>query len=100
LEERWLAPDHEILVVDEAGIIFMSTRSDWRFRATRSLGSEILTKLKRLHQYGDRTYVALPKTAEPNNNIIEISHETPSTNPKASGRSVNQFLFRQCADLS
>ena len=95
LEERWLAPDHEILVVDEAGIIFMSTRSDWRFRATRSLGSEILTKLKRLHQYGDRTYVALPMTAQSDNNIVEISQETPSTNPKSSGRSVNQFLFQQ-----
>jgi two-component system, NtrC family, C4-dicarboxylate transport sensor histidine kinase DctB len=97
LEERWLAPDHEILVVDDAGIIFMSTRSDWRFRATKSLDSEILTKLKRLHQYGDRVYEALPMTVQQTDNIVEIFRDTDSSNQKTLAGSVRRFLFQQKA---
>jgi two-component system, NtrC family, C4-dicarboxylate transport sensor histidine kinase DctB len=97
LEERWLAPDHEILVVDEAGVIFMSTRLDWRFRATKPLDAEVLKRLKRLHQYGDRMYPALPMTVPHNDKIVEIAHDVVSANQISSGSSARQFLFQQKA---
>ncbi len=95
LEERWLAPDHEILVVDDAGIIFMSTRVDWRFRATKPLDAEILTKLKRLHQYGDRNYPSWPITTPRQDNVLVIFESLDSANQRSSAKKVDRYLFQQ-----
>ena len=90
-----MAPDHEILVIDDAGIIFMSTRADWRFRATKPLNVEIRTKLKRLYQYGDRTYPAWPITTPREDNILEISGNSLSPNQKSSAKEVERYLFQE-----
>jgi len=97
LEERWLSPDHETLVVDEAGIIFMSTRSDWQFRTIKPLSSAIVAKLKRLHQYGGRVYTELPMLAQQNNNIIELTRDIVSANPNTSSNAARQFLYQHKA---
>ncbi|NKB19790.1 MAG: hypothetical protein GKS01_04510 [Alphaproteobacteria bacterium] len=95
LEERWLAPDHETMVVDDAGVIFMSTRSDWRFRATKPLDAAILTKLKRLHQYGDRVYPFWPMSAPQTDDVVEIADSSISPNQKSSAKKAQRYLFQQ-----
>ena len=46
LAERWLSPDHETLVVDKDGVVFMSSRSEWRFKTIRALTPEARSRLK------------------------------------------------------
>ncbi|MBK19788.1 MAG: hypothetical protein CMM52_13220 [Rhodospirillaceae bacterium] len=95
LEERWLAPDHETLVLDEAGIVFMSTRSDWRFRSTASLNDEILSGLKRLHQYGDQTFPPLNISQSVGGNIIEITQSQPPNSQNSSSERTTRYLLQQ-----
>jgi two-component system C4-dicarboxylate transport sensor histidine kinase DctB len=62
LAERWLSPDHETLVVDEHGVIFMSSRSAWRFRSLQPLTQAVRRRLHQLQKYGDRSLETLPVT--------------------------------------
>lgn len=60
LGARWLAPDHETLVVDQNGVIFMSSRAAWRFRSLEPLNPDIQEKLRQSKKYGDRVIATLP----------------------------------------
>ena len=60
LAARWLAPDHETLVVDQNGIIFMSSRADWRFQSLGPLTPDVKSKLRQSNKYGERTFSLLP----------------------------------------
>ncbi|MBT5047285.1 MAG: sensor histidine kinase [Rhodospirillaceae bacterium] len=60
LAARWLAPDHETLVVDQDGIIFMSSRADWRFRSLKKLPPNAQKRIRQSKKYGDRSLASLP----------------------------------------
>lgn len=60
LAARWLSPDHETLVVDRNGVIFMSSRAAWRFRSLEPLNPTLLEKIRSSKKYGDHTVTALP----------------------------------------
>lgn len=60
LAARWLAPDHETLVVDGDGVIFMSSRASWRFHALQPLKPAVQEKLRKSKKYGEMTLATLP----------------------------------------
>ncbi len=52
LDERWDAgPDH-MVVTDENGVVFLSSRMDWKYRALRPLDPQVQKKLEATQQYG------------------------------------------------
>lgn len=62
LESAWLSRDHEISVTDENGIIFMSSRADWRYKSVKPLSETILNKLKATRKYDRSLLSELPMT--------------------------------------
>ncbi|WP_306259212.1 ATP-binding protein [Pararhizobium sp. IMCC21322] len=51
LEADWRGADSEILVTDQFGIIFMSSRSDWHFQSLQPLQPATLDEIKAFRQY-------------------------------------------------
>lgn len=54
LEASWRSPDHEIIVADMDGVVFMSSRPDWRFRALAPLGDEALARIRETRRYTEK----------------------------------------------
>jgi len=59
IEENWQSRDHEIVVTDENGIIFMSSRADWRYGSLKPLSNTTRAALKITRKYGKSRLHAL-----------------------------------------
>ena len=60
LESAWRSRDHEISVTDDNGIIFMSSRADWRYKSIKPLSATILDELKATRKYDQSILSELP----------------------------------------
>jgi two-component system C4-dicarboxylate transport sensor histidine kinase DctB len=87
IEQSWGAEDHEVLVTDRQGVIFMSSRPEWNYRATRpiSVGEEEV--LARERKYADRRLEAFPGRFETSSfassRLLHLQGET-ATSPEES----------------
>jgi len=70
-EESWARLDSEVIVVDEMGVVFMSTRPDWRYSTLQPLTDETLAAIRESRQYGSQVLRTL---------------ETERTDPQPTGR--------------
>lgn len=59
IEKAWTSPTHEILVTDDRGIVFMASRTDWRFRSLEPLSEEAQKSIAASRQYAGRAIVPL-----------------------------------------
>jgi two-component system C4-dicarboxylate transport sensor histidine kinase DctB len=51
LDQQWDAEADEITVSDDSGVIFLSSRLDWKYRMTRPLTPDVIAKLRETRQY-------------------------------------------------
>ena len=58
LEPLWFSANSEILVVDENGIVFLSSRPEWRSRSLSPLSEDTRTRLA--DRYQQQTFAPLP----------------------------------------
>lgn len=59
IESDWTDPDLDILVTDEDGVIFISTRGDWKFRTLKPLTQDDIQRIAESLRYGDHQLSAL-----------------------------------------
>lgn len=59
IESDWSDPFLDILVTDEDGVIFISTRQDWKFRTLRPLSQQDLQRISESLRYGKHELTAL-----------------------------------------
>ncbi|MGB0205337.1 MAG: PDC sensor domain-containing protein [Neptuniibacter sp.] len=59
IESDWTDPDLDILVTDEDGVIFISTRDDWKFRTLRPLSRSDVQRISESLRYGSHRLAAL-----------------------------------------
>jgi C4-dicarboxylate-specific signal transduction histidine kinase/CheY-like chemotaxis protein len=59
LDATWEASDDVTLVTDENGIIFLSSRRDWKYSALHPLDEATIRQLEQTRQYGSRLRPAL-----------------------------------------
>jgi len=59
LDAAWEASDDVTLVTDENGIIFLSSRRDWKYSALHALDEATIRQLEQTRQYGSRLRPAL-----------------------------------------
>jgi two-component system C4-dicarboxylate transport sensor histidine kinase DctB len=52
-DESWRGGPGEIAVTDESGVVFLSSRRDWKYRPIQALDDATLAKVKRTRQYED-----------------------------------------------
>ncbi len=67
-ETAWRGNENEIIVTDEYGIIFMSSREEWLFRSIKPVSSDLLFKFKSTRQYPVDRISELPITNLSQNN--------------------------------
>lgn len=60
IEASWRGGDHEIIVTDPEGIIFMSGRSDWLYAGLSPLTPERLARTEASRRYANATLRELP----------------------------------------
>lgn len=60
IETDWNDPQTDILVTDEDGVIFISTRSEWKFRTLEPLPQSDLKRIISSLRYGDHQLTSLP----------------------------------------
>ena len=53
LEDNWQNQDTELIVTDPDGVIFVSTRADWRYRALQPLSVEAIARIRASRRYPD-----------------------------------------------
>lgn len=51
IEENWRGGHHDVLVIDKHGIVFMSTREDWRFKSINPLSDLAIKEINASRQY-------------------------------------------------
>lgn len=92
IEQDWNEQDIELIVSDEDGVIFISTREDWKFRTLSSLQSEDLERIKASKRYGEQNLVPLKITqrrpSDENSQVITLRE--PNL-----GKSEQQYLIQQ-----
>ena len=59
IETDWNDPLTDILVTDEDGVIFISTRADWKFRTLSPLSQNDLQRIASSLRYGDHELTSL-----------------------------------------
>jgi len=60
IEAQWRALDHEILVTDGDGVIFLSSFPDWHFRTLTPLSEEARSRLDNVRRYPGKVLKSLP----------------------------------------
>ncbi len=58
-EDSWARSDSEVVVIDDMGVVFMSTRPAWRYTTTRPLTDETLSTIRDSRRYGSEVLQAL-----------------------------------------
>lgn len=79
LEPPWFSADREILVVDEDGVVFLTSRPEWRFRTLSELDSSTRTRLIREGRYTIQSFDPLPFTEGPANGFARLEPLTVHT---------------------
>lgn len=51
LAVEWKTTEHEIALTDESGVVFLSSREEWKYRPMRPLSESTREKLKQTRQY-------------------------------------------------
>ena len=64
-ERKWQTDDHEVIVVDRFGVIFLSSRPDWLFRTLAPLTEAAAAELKESRRYADRTRTPRRRCSRP-----------------------------------
>ncbi|MFN7223585.1 MAG: ATP-binding protein [Paracoccaceae bacterium] len=64
IETTWSGGDYAVLVTDPEGVIFLSSRPDWRFSAMRPLSVESQDRIAATRRYADTAIGLLQITSE------------------------------------
>ncbi|AJQ92469.1 sensor histidine kinase [Gynuella sunshinyii] len=93
LETAWQSPYSEdvaeLMVTDEHGIVFLSTREDWRYRSTEPLNHETILQLQQEQRYGEYRFEPLQFSRLPSR--FGMSPDTWQV-IWHNGSSINQYL--------
>ncbi|WP_077002289.1 ATP-binding protein [Variovorax sp. KK3] len=74
-ESAWRKLPGEVLVLDERGVVILSSREGWKFRPLAPLGPEAMADIAGTRPYGDAALVPLDwrETANPDGPAAEIA---------------------------
>jgi len=64
-EEAWRNADHQIVVSDLKGVVFMASRADWHFRTLRPLTRTVEAEIRANRQYPPDEFQLLENAIEP-----------------------------------
>ncbi len=103
LEPAWRTADHEVAVVDDHGVIFLSSSPDWRFRTLSALPADTMRQLDLARKYGTEPLRPLHISSRTEQfdgtQILKIAqHATPEDTGTAP-RGADRSYLVQSADM-
>ena len=73
IEQSWARSDAEFLVTDPDGVIFITTRKEWRFKTLGPVSREVAERIQASRRYGDAPLEQLPlRVIEPLNDVARV----------------------------
>ena len=98
IEDDWGDPNQEILVTDEDGVVFISTREQWKFRTLHPLSPQDMQRIVESLRYGDRELHALEiierKHRRDGSHLITLVEGDRINNAALDGISTHQYLLQ------
>ena len=95
LEPLWFSSDSEILVIDRYGIVFLSSRPEWRFRALAPLDPERRAELADAKHYARQDFRPLPFTDGPADGAARMEPVIVQSGPGTGTTTRTDFLVEQ-----
>jgi two-component system C4-dicarboxylate transport sensor histidine kinase DctB len=95
LEPLWFSSDSEILVVDEHGVVFLTSRPEWRFRTLAPLDAATRATLVREGRYAHQTFEPLPFTERPANGFARLEPVVVPSGIGAGNTTRTDFLVQE-----
>ena len=89
LEKNWGSEDHDVIVVDDDGVVFLSNNAEWHYKLLAPLGPEQMEKLVQSRRYDNKPLTYLPVVARQHNEAEQLS-TIQISNAKAVGNSSAQ----------
>lgn len=96
IEKAWTSPTHEILVTDDKGIVFMSSRTDWRFRSLSPLSDTVQKAIAESRQYAGREILPLEMSHSTEDHASRLGETVDLVAVSGSGRT-SQYLTQTMA---
>ncbi|KUO58635.1 MAG: hypothetical protein APF80_08805 [Alphaproteobacteria bacterium BRH_c36] len=97
LERGWRAEGHEILVVDDAGVVFLSSRPEWRLRSLTPLTAEQQQRLDQTRLYADEKIDPLNFVLSADGDMTRISVPDAGADEGSPHRGGRSFLVQETA---
>ena len=72
LQQQWLDKKPHSLLIDEYGVVILSSNPEWRYRKTRTLSQEQLADLDSQRKYANQTLQALNTSGGPTASKLRI----------------------------
>ncbi|MDF2182602.1 ATP-binding protein [Neptuniibacter sp. CAU 1671] len=98
IEADWSDPDQDLLVTDEDGVIFISTREEWKFKTLRPLNQPDLQRIIESLRYGDHTLTALDivdrKPRPDGSELITLVEGDRISSPALDGVKAREYLVQ------
>jgi two-component system C4-dicarboxylate transport sensor histidine kinase DctB len=98
IEEDWNDPDIDLLVTDEDGVIFISTRPEWKFHTLKPLSQQDLQRIMESLRYGTGPLPSLDvikkEGREDGSEIITLVNSTEIKNSALDGVKAQDFLMQ------
>jgi len=90
-EASWKTENQEVIVVDQLGVVFLSSHKDWRFKTLQPMISEATSALLESRQYSDEELGTLNVEVIPDSDGERQFFDMPSANAKSNIKR-EQFL--------
>ena len=98
LDAKWEEDKDVMVVTDENGIIFLTSRKDWKYRALGKLDEKTIEQLERTQQYGSPLKAPIivenESNIDKNNRIVRIRESDPNAAAKGKRYFVNSATLQ------
>ena len=91
IEAQWRNPDHEIVVVDEDGVVFLSSNPVWHFHTLGPLSSDTRKRLADIRRYPGKALEPLTFETAEGEGLVSVA----GANQLARRANRETFLMRQ-----
>ncbi len=93
-ERAWRRRDHEVIVVDRYGVLFLSSKPNWHFRTLAPLSADSANELLESRRYGSQAL--LPLSLSPDGAVVKGGELVSiATDGEPGRRHQEQFLVQE-----
>ncbi|MGB0733634.1 MAG: cache domain-containing protein, partial [Pontibacterium sp.] len=98
IEEEWSDSDQHIIVTDEDGVVFISTRKDWKFRTLFKMSRKDMSRIIASKRYGDQPLreidIVAQKAVSDDAQLVTVMEIATHINPALDGVEPRQYLMQ------